>query len=347
MNLTLFQHIEGAFGRGLLRLPRAWLVRLGGAPVSRAGFELDTQIAFALRLRALLGRKHWHEQSVTEARASMDVDTVLLGPVAPPLERVEDVLFPGPNGDLPARIYRPHGAPRPSPAIVFFHGGGMVLGSLASHDAPCRVLAAETGCVVIAVDYRLAPEHRFPAPVEDALAAFRHVATESSTLGLDSARLAVCGDSAGGTLSAVVALETRGDEVRPCFQVLLYPGVDLTSSFPSIAALGEGFLLEKASIEWFVDLYLPPGQDRRDPRVSPLFAPDHAGAPPAFVLTAGFDPLRDEGEAYAEALRAAGVAVEHRCYEELTHGFFNMSGSILAARVPFADVVAALRRALG
>ena len=165
-------------------------------------------------------------------------------------------------------------------------------------------------------------------------------------MGLDPARLALAGDSAGGTLSAVVALETRGDAVRPRFQVLIYPAVDLTSSFPSIQSLGEGFFLEAASIAWFVDHYLDPGQDRRDPRVSPLFAPDHAGLPPAFVLTAGFDPLRDEGEAYVAALRAAGVEVDHRCYESLIHGFFNLSGGVVAARAPLADIAAALRRAL-
>jgi acetyl esterase len=222
----------------------------------------------------------------------------------------------------------------------------MVTGSLASHDAPCRVLAASSGCVVVAVDYRLAPEHRFPAPVEDALAAFRHVAREASSFGIDPARLAVCGDSAGGTLSAVVALETRADAIRPRFQVLVYPAVDLTSSFPSIRALGKGYFLEQASIEYFVGHYLAPEQDRRDPRVSPLFAPDHRGLPPAFVLTAGFDPLRDEGEAYARALAAAGVPVEHRCYETLIHGFWNLGGAVVAAREPMADAARALRDAL-
>lgn len=343
---SLYAKVEAAMGRAILRFPRSVITRLAGRPVEIAGSLLDPQLQLAMRAHDLLGHRHTHELPVPEAREVMEANCALLAPAPPPLDRVVDLALPGPAGDLAARLYRPRGARAPAPAVVYFHGGGMVTGSLASHDAPCRVLADASGCVVVAVDYRLAPEHRFPAPVDDALAAFRYVAREAARLGIDPARLAVAGDSAGGTLSAVVALETRGDAVRPRFQLLIYPAVDLTCSFPSVKALGKGFFLEEVSMQWYIAHYLGPDQDRRDPRVSPLFAPDHRGAPPAFVQTAGFDPLRDEGAAYVDALRAAGVEADHRCYESLIHGWFNLSGGIVAARAPMTDAAAALRRAL-
>jgi acetyl esterase len=346
MSASLYAKVEAAVGRGILRFPPSVVAWLAGRPVEHGGSVLDAQLQLAMRAHDLLGHRHTHELPVAEAREVMEANCALLAPAPPLLDRVVDLRIPGPGGDLAARVYRPRGARSPAPAAVFFHGGGMVTGSLASHDAPCRVLAAESGCVVVAVDYRLAPEHRFPEPVEDAVAAFRYVAREAPRLGLDPARLAVAGDSAGGTLSAVVALETRGDAVRPRFQLLVYPAVDLTCSFPSIKSLGKGFFLEEVSMAWYIAHYLPPEQDRRDPRVSPLFAPDHRGLPPALVQTAGFDPLRDEGAAYVEALRAAGVPTEHRRYETLIHGYFNLSGGIAGARAPLADAAAALRRAL-
>lgn len=343
---SLYAKVEAAVGRAILRFPRPVVARLAGPPVEIAGSLLDPQLQLAMRAHDLLGHLHTHELPVAEARAVMEANCALLAPSPPPLDRVVDLRIPGPGGELRARLYRPVGARAPAPAAVFFHGGGMVTGSLASHDAPCRVLAAASGCAVVAVDYRLAPEHRFPAPVDDAVAAFRFVAREAARMGLDPARLAVAGDSAGGTLSAVVALETRGDAVRPRFQLLVYPAVDLTWSFPSVKTYGKGFFLEEASMDWYIAHYLDPDQDRRDPRVSPLFAPDHGGLPPALVQTAGFDPLRDEGAAYVEALRAAGVRADHRCYPSLIHGWFNVSGGIDAARAPIDDAADALRRAL-
>ena len=341
---TLREHTEGAIARALLRLPLPWIERAAGPLRTYQGATLDPQVSLAIRLQSRLARKPVHALGVRGARLRMHADMAVFAPVPPPLDRVEDILLPGPCCDIPARVYRPRNARRPSTGIVYLHGGGTVTGSIAAYDAPCRALAADSKCVVVSIEYRLAPEHPFPAPVDDAVAAFREVASAAASLGLDPARLVIAGDSAGGMLSAVVALETREDAVRPCLQVLIYPAVDLTASFPSVETLGTGLFLEKASIEWFTQQYLRPGQDRRDPRVSPLFSEDCSGAPPAFVLTAGFDPLRDEGEAYAERLRRDGVTVEHRCYDRLPHGFFNLSGVIVAAREPVADLVAAARQ---
>jgi acetyl esterase len=246
----------------------------------------------------------------------------------------------GPDGapPIPIRVYRTFGtgfgaAGRPGarlPAIVFFHGGGWVIGDLDSHDASCQLLAAVSGCVVVAVDYRLAPEHPFPAAVEDAEAAYRWVHRHGAELGAAAGQVAVFGDSAGGNLAAVVALRFRGgqegddDVPGPVAQGLVYPATDGRLDSPSVHALGEGFFLTAASMHYFFDSYVPDGADRLHPDVSPLTAADHSGLAPALVVTAGFDPLRDDGQRYAAVLRDAGVEVEERCYDDQVHGFFGM-----------------------
>jgi acetyl esterase len=343
---SLRQRVEGRALQTILGLPPAVAARLAGAPVTRDSYTLDAQTQMVLALHRLTGKKLTHELPLTAARVELERSATLLPSTAPPLASVEELSLSGPACPIPVRVYRPHGATRPAPAMVYFHGGGFALGSLDSHDGVCRALAAGARCVVAAVDYRLAPEHRFPAAVEDAVAAFREVAARASALGLDAARLAVGGDSAGGNLAAVVTQETRADAVRPCFQVLLYPAVDMTLSFASIDTLSDGFILERASIDWYLARYLPAGQDRRDPRASPLHAASLAGLPPALVVTAGFDPLRDEGQAYAEKLAAAGVRVALRCYGGLIHGFLHLAGPVHAANEALADVVAALESAL-
>jgi acetyl esterase len=248
--------------------------------------------------------------------------------------------IPGPEGapEIPVRVYRRFGVgvgrgpgdAAPS-AIVFLHGGGWVVGDLDSHDASCRLLAAVTGCVVVAVDYRLAPEHPFPAAVEDALAAYAWVQRSHDELGTAPGQVGVMGDSAGGNLAAVVALETRPgrpahapDVPPPVAQGLVYPAVDARLDSPSMDELAEGFFLTRAGMEAYRALYLPDPADWTDLRASPLLAPDHAGVAPAVIVTAGFDPLRDDGRRYAEALRAAGVEVDLRCYDDQIHGFFGM-----------------------
>ncbi|HRH00597.1 MAG TPA: alpha/beta hydrolase [Polyangiaceae bacterium] len=235
------------------------------------------------------------------------------------------------GGVMRARLYEPEGLAAPSPGFVFIHGGGWVVGDLDTHDTLCRRLALEAQARVLSVEPRLAPEHPFPAAVYDSLAAFRYAVREASALGLDPARLGIAGDSAGGNLSAVVGQLTRDDAVRPKVTLLIYPAVDATRSFPSHRELGEGYFLTSRSIDWYLDQYAgaasqPGHASRTDPLLSPLHAPDLTGAPPALVVVAGFDPLRDEGEAYAEKLLAAGVAAEVLRSPSLPHGFALMTG---------------------
>lgn len=346
--LSLLHRLQARVARALLSLPDSVQLRLaGGRPLAQDGFVIDPQVQHMLALHRRIGRPHTHALPVARARVEMNVNAALLAPMAPPLEHVYEDMFPGADrwNKIPVRVYRPHGATRPGPALVFFHGGGFVVGGLDSHDTVCRIFAAEAGCVVFAVDYRMGPEHRFPAAPDDALAAFRHVAAQAGQLGVDPRRIAVAGDSAGGNLSAVVALDTRDDAIRPAFQLLIYPATDLTMSFPSIGSLGEGFFLERATMDWFVMHYLGDDGDRRDPRASPLFA-EVAGAPPAAVFTAGFDPLRDEGEAYARKLEAAGVPVSYTCHGGLFHGHINACGGVSNARPALSEMTAALRRGL-
>ncbi len=244
-----------------------------------------------------------------------------------PVAEVVDVVIPGPGGDVPARIYRPEGD-GPAPVLVWYHGGGWVIGDVETSDPTARKLCRRAGVVVVSVDYRLAPEHPFPAAPDDAWAALTWVADHIAEHGGDPARLAVGGDSAGGNLAALMAIRAR-DEGGPALrhQLLVYPATDLTMSHPSITENGEGYFLTQATMNWFTDHYL--GADRQHgdptaPAVSPLVAEDLSGLAPAQVLTAEFDPLRDEGAAYAARLAEAGVPVEHVPGPGLIHGFFAM-----------------------
>lgn len=335
------QAVMSGVARAAIRLPR-WVA---GRPIVREGRTLDGQVQIALALRKLVRLASIGDESVKRARRELELQAHVFAPRHPPMARIENLRIDGPGGPIPIRVYWPAGVAAPSPALVYLHGGGWVLGSLRTHAASCQSLAADARCVVIAVDYRLAPEHPFPAAPDDALAAFRHVMREAGALDLDASRIAVGGDSAGGNLAAVVALETRTDALRPCFQLLIYPAVDLTMSFPSVRSLGRGFFLEKEDMDATRGRYLRSPADARDPRASPWFASDLSGAPAACVLTAGFDPLRDEGDAYAKRLRDAGVAVSHRCYDSLFHGFFGATGAIRATREPYEDAISALRNA--
>lgn len=242
--------------------------------------------------------------------------------------KVEDIVIPGPDCDLPARCYWSSEQSN-LPVLVFFHGGGYTIGSLDSHDAVCRHLCVGAECLVVSLDYRLAPEHKFPAANEDAYAATCWIAEHAGELGGDPARLAVAGDSAGGNLSAVTCLRAReAGSPDICYQLLIYPGTDMTESYPSHRDYGEGYLLTSSLIDWFHTNYLPEDVDPKDWRGSPLHAADHSGLPPAHVITAGYDPLQDEGKAYAEKLRAAGVAVSFTHYEGMLHGFITQPGFI-------------------
>jgi acetyl esterase len=255
---------------------------------------------------------------------------------------VENRTIPGPEGDIPVRIYTPDGSAE-RPVIVYFHGGGWVIGELDTVDRPVRSIALRTGSVVVSVDYRLAPEHVYPAAFDDCYAATVWVAEHAAELGADPARVAVGGDSAGGNLATIVAQERR--DAPPALQLLIYPSVDVSTPRPSHELFAEGFFLTAALIDWYAGHFLPEGSDPTDVRRSPLLAPDLSGVAPALVVTAGFDPLRDEGEAYAQRLREAGVTVLAHRFRGLFHGFINSVGVSPACYAALTEV-AGMTRAL-
>jgi acetyl esterase len=343
--------IERAAALALFKLPRRALVRLAGGKrtVVDAG-PIDEQVQILLKLAAVLGRKNTESGSIAEARRALEADAPLLGAPMPPLARVEDRVVRDGGLAVPVRIYVPRAleARRDAPALVFFHGGGFVLGSIASHERICAEIADRVPCVVVSVDYRLAPEAKFPAGIDDSVAAFRWVHAHAAELGLDPDHLAVGGDSAGGNIAAVVCHDlAKAGGPMPRFQLLVYPATDLTCSARSHALFARGFLLEASTIRFYIDQYVRTPADIDDPRASPLKAASFAGLPPAMVVTAGFDPLRDEGRAYADALAAAGVPVTYRNDAGMVHGYLAMSGAIDVAKDAMAEAVRELRDALG
>jgi acetyl esterase len=280
-----------------------------------------------------------------QAREMFNAMYVLFAP-GEDVGSVEDLVVPAEHGGVPARLYRPEG-PGPHAALIWLHGGGWVIGDLDTSDATARALCNRSGAAVISLDYRLAPEARFPAAADDCLAAVRWVDEHASDLGIDAGRMAIGGDSAGGNLSAVTALRLR-DEGGPAlrFQLLVYPVTDCTASQPSYEENADGYLLTRDTMLWFIDCYVADG-DQKHPHVSPLHAEDVSGLPPALVITAELDPLRDEGEAYAARLRDAGVTTELVRYDGEIHGFFAMLGVLDDATAAVDRAGAALRAALG
>ena len=287
---------------------------------------------------------------VREAREFYRVRRAVTQPEPPPVAEARDLEASGPHGPIPLRLYRPQGsaAGQVLPVLVYYHGGGWVIGDLETHDTLCRSLANGAGCAVVAVDYRMGPEHRFPAAVDDALAATRWVHANAARLHLDASRLAVGGDSAGGNLAAVVALALRDgakDAPAPCLQLLIYPATDMRCGAPSHQLNGDGYLLTRDTIAYFRGHYIADPSQWADWRASPLLHPDLSRLPPALVLTAGFDPLRDEGRAYADALSTAGTPAQYVCFERQIHGFITMGRLIPEARTAVDLCTAALRRA--
>ena len=311
---------------------------------------LDPQAKAVIEAAAKAGRPAYHQLAPKDARQLFRETRPLSTPTPPELGSVRNLNADGPQGQIPLRVYRPAGgaASTPLPVYVYFHGGGWVIGDLETHDVICRQLTAASEACVISVDYRLAPEHKFPAAVDDAWAATRWIVANAGALGVDSTRLAVGGDSAGGNLAAVVALMAR-DAGGPAIalQVLIYPVTDLGAESTSYDALGEGYQLTRESMRWFRAHYLGAPSDGGDWRASPLRAKSLAGLPPALIVTAGFDPLRDEGEAYAARLREAGVLVDYVCFGGMIHGFAAMGKVLGTAHRAVALIGGALRQTLG
>ncbi|MGE3245678.1 MAG: alpha/beta hydrolase, partial [Beijerinckiaceae bacterium] len=309
---------------------------------------IDEDAAKVLTAVRTLNRPPMESLAPDQARMAFRAMREAMKQPVPDMAEVKNLEVPGPGGPLPVRLYRSHAAGTAlSPVMVFYHGGGWVVGDLETHDIQCRHFANAGACSVVAVDYRLAPEHKFPAAAEDCIAATKWVADNAAQLGMDAGRIAVGGDSAGGNLAAVVSLDAAakgGADIRG--QVLIYPTVDLRMGYDSYARVGNGFTLTAGSMAWFRDHYLTKGDQTGDWRASPLLAPNLAKAPPAYVVTAGLDPLCDEGEAYANALRNAGVDVQYRCCTGQMHGFVGATGVIRQADDVIAEIGAFLKAKL-
>jgi len=305
---------------------------------------LDPQAKAVLDQFASMGGQQLHEMSVAQAR-ELILGMVALAGEPESVARIENRTVPGPTGEIPVRIYTPVGT-APFPVLVYFHGGGWVIGNLDTHDGICRSLANRVGCLVVSVDYRLAPEHRFPAAPEDCYAATRWLAEHAGSLGGDKGRIAVGGDSAGGNLAAVVALMAR-DRGGPklAFQLLVYPATDTDFETRSYRENSEGYFLTRADMVWFWNHYAPRDEDRRNPYAAPLRAASLRGLPPALVITAEFDPLCDDGNAYAARLREDGVPVRLSQQDGLIHGFFQMGAVIDRGRASVDEASRALKDA--
>jgi acetyl esterase len=321
---------------------------LFGAPPEIDGQVLAPDIHALLKLAELSGSESFAAgRTPAQARAQARAEAKVTDSWPQiPMARVEALEVPTQAGPIPARFYAPAGLPAgvPAPLLVYYHGGGWVIGDLDTHDGVCRFLAAAAGVTVLSIGYRLAPEHPFPEPVEDAWAGFAWAAANAAALGADPTRIAVGGDSAGGNLAAVISLLAReGGGAMPAMQLLIYPVTDSAEDPPSRRLFSEGFLLTKGDMDAFERAYLPPGTDATDPRISILQAPDLTGLPPAYVVTAGFDPLRDEGEAYALQMREAGVRVALRRHPGLVHSFAHLTAISRTSRGAMLEAAGALR----
>ncbi|HEX6688549.1 MAG TPA: alpha/beta hydrolase [Solirubrobacterales bacterium] len=344
--------IEHRILRLICGLPAGLQRPLFGAPPQIDGQRLATEMQPLLRLANLTrgeSESGYGKLSPQQARARIRTNSAAAAGPRQPLPAVNDLAIPGPAGMIPARFYEP---PRigieDRPLIVYFHGGGWTIGDLDTCDSVCRFLAVNVPAAVLSIDYRLAPEHPFPAAVEDAFAAYLWAAANTPRLGVDPGRIAVAGDSAGGNLAAAVSLLARDEEgPSPAMQALIYPVTDAMGGLPSRDVFAKGFLLTRADMDWFEDHYLPPASDHSDPRVSMLRADDLTGLPPAYVATAGFDPLRDEGEAYAARMQEAGVQVALRRHPGLIHGFANMTAFSPTAEAAMLELAGAIRSGLG
>jgi acetyl esterase len=341
--VSIRDRVEATLLHGTMALPERVQRVLAGRPTVLDGQTLAAETQLMLRMQRLARMPGAETLPIPEGRVVIAQQSAMAGR-SQPIGAVRDLDVDG----LAARLYTPRGASAGTGLLVFLHGGGFMYGDLDSHDATCRLLAEEAGVRVLAVDYRLAPEHPFPAAYDDALTAYRWAVKNAETLGADPHRIAVGGDSAGGNLAAVVAIAAAREGLPLAFQLLVYPATDnFERSTRSFEMFGEGFYLTQQFMDLATDSYTPAAETRLDPRVSPLRDDVPAGLAPAYVCTAGFDPLRDEGEAYARKLADAGVTVELQRFPDQIHGFFNVVGVGRRSRAAVVEIAAALKAGLG
>ena len=344
--LSTADRVQGAVARSLKALPRPAKRAMAGKPVVLDGQTLDLDVQVLLAVREKVDEPTLESMPVDQARPDYVRQFGSIAPPPRPVHRGEELVLPGPAGDLPARLYSPAPDPDGLPMLVHFHGGGHVVGSPDTCDYASRLAVAGAGAAVLAVDYRMGPEDPMPASAEDCEAAFRYAVEHAERLGVDPARIAVGGDSAGGNLGAVVsqAMKAAGGPM-PAFQWLIYPSTALGTRTRSYELFEDGFLLTGPLMEWFQSNFLS-GGDASDVRASPMNAEDLSGLPPAYVATGGFDPLRDEGEQYAARLVEAGVPCALQRFDSLPHGFANLTGVSRAAHEAMQQAVGALRMGL-
>lgn len=340
--------VLGAGLHTVFALPRPIRRAIAGTPLRMDGQELALDAQLLLKMQKLTGSTQLSAPTAQLARAMMTKSHGIVERTEISGVSVGDRRIPTPSGELAARLYRPQHVHDPSGLLVFFHGGGWVVGDLDTHDDLCRYLAKNAGTRVLSVDYRLAPEHPFPAAFDDAMASWRYAVDKATELGTRPEWIAVGGDSAGGNLAASVSYQaTREGGAKPAFQLLLYPAVDATVRRRSREVFGDlNLILSDADMTWFLDQYVPEMDRRADVRLSVLLAEDLAGLPPAHVVTAGFDPLRDEGEEYARRLTEAGVPVVARRFDDLVHGFANLRQAGTRFNEACSEIAGTLRAGL-
>lgn len=335
---------KGTLARSMMKLPKPVIRRLAGKPIVVDGKTLHPEMQLVLKLEKMEGPAV-ETLPITRGRKQVVASSRLVGD-SPPIGAVTDREISGPAGKLNLRFYTPRGMSGQAPALFFIHGGGWIYGDLDSHDATCRFLAEEAQVRVIAVDYRLAPEAPFPAAFDDTWAAYTWIVENAQGIGVDIERLAIGGDSAGGNLAAIIAQQAVRESFHPpTFQLLIYPKTDFVEERPTYKTFAEGFYLTKQFMDLASENYLLGDEELDDPRLSPL-RHDVEGVAPAYVVTAGFDPLLDEGKEYADKLRSAGVTVEYVCEEGLIHSFANMVSAGSAAPKAMRRAAAALARGL-
>lgn len=338
--------VQGAALHAVFALPRPVRRLLAGPPVRLDGLELALDAQLLLRLITLTETSLKGDTPVA-ARTRLEAGRTALGDPIVPGVHTRNLNLPATDSTMPARLYEPAGLPPGSPLLVFYHGGGWVVGSLDTHDGLCRYLAKQSNVRVLSVGYRLAPEYPFPVAADDAVAAYRYAVEHAEGLGADPAAVAVGGDSAGGGLAIVVCLDqVRAGGPRPVFQLLFYPATDPSVRRRSRDLFADGFFLTDDDMTWFIDHYCPDVERRSDPRIAVLLAEDLRGLPPTYLATAGFDPLRDEGNAFAGRLREAGVPVVSRQHDDLMHGYTSFINLGTRFREAVSEAAGALRTGL-